>query len=115
SVRIDSPDRSGIGNSSISTDGSGVYVPIATIAFREYLMKYDPTGGFAWSFHMAGLGREIYGVGTAYRLATGSGALYVAGSLSRMGTSAGFISRVSTEPSLVLFGLNPPSSFLILG
>jgi hypothetical protein len=115
SVRIDSHDNSGVGDASISTDGSGVYVLIATIASREYLMKYDPTGGLGWSFQMAGLGRPIYGVGTAYRVATGSGALYVAGSLSRTSTSVGFISRVSTAPSLVLFGLNPPSSFLILG
>ena len=60
-------------------------------------------------------GNEIYSVGLAYRLSLTSGALYVAGSNGQNGNSIGFLSKVSTSPSLVAFGLNPPISFIILG
>ena len=115
-VRIDSPDGSGMGNSALATDSSGIYVSSATGSQREYLMKYDPQGGQIWSFQMS-RPRDIYGVGTAYRLATASGTVYVAGSLARengLSLSTGFISRLSSVASLVLFGLNPPLSFIIL-
>jgi len=114
-VRIDSPDSSGIGDSSIFADGSGVYVSMHSISSKEYLMKYGPEGGKIWSFQMQGRQRNIYGVGNAYRLSATSGALYVAGSVVQNGNSEGFVSRVSTSPSLVMFGLNPPLSFIVLG
>jgi len=115
-VRIDSPDGSGMGNSALATDSSGIYVSSATGSQREYLMKYDPQGGQIWSFQMS-RPRDIYAIGTAYRLGTASGAVYVAGSLARengLSLSTGFISRLSSVASLVLFGLNPPLSFIIL-
>lgn len=114
-IRIDSLDGSGVGDSSILADESGVYVSVDSIASREYLMKYDHQGNQAWSFQMGGVGNEIYGVGRAYRLSLSSGALYVAGSVGTRGNSIGFLSRVSTSPSLIAFGFNPPFSFIILG
>jgi hypothetical protein len=117
-VRIDSPDGSGAGDSSIVADTSGVYVSIVTIASREYLMKYDPQGGQTWSFRMGGSPREIYGVGGAYRLSTTPIILYVAGSLSLSNgpsPSQGFVSRLDPIPSLIFFGVSPPASFIFLG
>jgi len=114
-VRIDSPDGSGMGDSSIFADESGVYVSMGSVSSKEYLMKYGPEGGQMWSFQMQGRQKNIYGVGNAYRLSATSGALYVAGSVVQNGNSEGFVSRVSTSPSLVMFGLNPPLSFIVLG
>jgi len=114
-LRIDSPDGSGAGDSSILADGSGIYVSINSVASREYLMKYDHQGNQAWSFQMGRHGNEIYSVGRSYRLSLASDALYVAGSADQNGNSIGFLSRVSTSPSLVAFGLNPPLSFIIIG
>ncbi len=116
-VGIDSPDGSGMGDSSVATDSSGIYVSIVTTSQREYLMKYDPQGGQVWSFQLS-RPRDIYGVGTAYRVATTPGAIYLAGSLARatgLSRSTGFVSRISSSASLVLFGLNPPLSFITLG
>ena len=47
---IESPDGSGVGDSSNLADGSGVYVSISSVASKEYLMRYDHQGNHAWSF-----------------------------------------------------------------
>jgi hypothetical protein len=114
-VRIDSPDSSGAGDSSISVGTSGIYFSLSTAAGRDYLMKFDLNSGQQfWNFQV-GSPQEIYGVGTAYRVATFSDTVYIAGSMLQPNNSIGFLSRISSSSSLVLFGVNPPWSFMIIG
>lgn len=117
SVRIDSPDGSGTGDSSVSASPAGVFVCISTVASHDYLMGYDSgSGRQLWSFQLGTLAKQIYGVGTAYRLFATQDALYVAGSMRTPSYSTfGFISRVSPNASLIAFGVNPPWSFVVLG
>lgn len=113
-VRIDSPDSSGAGDSSISAGTSGVYLSLSTAGLRNYLMKFDLNSGHQlWSFQV-GSPSQIYGVGTAFRVATYSDTVYIAGS-TPINDGTGFVSQVSSSPSLILFRSNPPWSFIILG
>jgi hypothetical protein len=108
---IDSPDGSGLGGSSLAVDVSGVYVSLGTPGNREYISKYDLNGGKIWSFQMQSSAHFIGGA--AYHLSPGPGGPYVAGSVPD--GSAGLVEEVSSSPSLVFFGVNPPLSFLLVG
>jgi hypothetical protein len=88
---------------------------MSSVAGNEFLMKYDFSGGKVWSFQMAQSPVRDVG-GTAFRLATSSGSLYVAGAESNEHSlSEALVADVSSSASLVFFGVNPPLSFLILG
>jgi hypothetical protein len=108
--RIDSPDMSGVGDSAVAVDSSGVYVSLSTN--REFIMKYDLNGGRLWSFQMPISNDRNFST-KAYRLAAVTGRLYVAGSLPD--ASAGLVAEVGSSPSLVFFGTNPPLSFVLVG
>ncbi len=116
-VRISSPDSSGIDDSSVSVDSSGVYLSMSTAAIHEFLMKYDPNGNQIWTFQMA-RPRADYTLGHAYRLSSGPQGVYVAGSTtdpSGSFPSLALIALVAPSSSLVFVGVNPPWSFVILG
>jgi hypothetical protein len=109
--QIDSPDSSGVGESSLAVDSSAIYVSMGTPGDREFILKYDLNGGKLWSSQMQYSG-SLHGSVRGYRLATGTGGLYVAGSLPD--GSAGLVAEVSPSPSLVFFGINPPLSFVLI-
>jgi hypothetical protein len=109
---IESPDSSEVGGSSLAVDASGVYVSVATPRDREFILKYDPNGARLWSFQMQSSAYFINNV-AGYHLAPGPAGPYVAGSLSE--GRAGLVAEVSSSPSLVFFGINPPISFVLVG
>lgn len=112
------PDNSGVGDSIISVDSSGVYYSISTSGARGYLLKYDLQGELVWTLEMQSP-QEDYGVGrTAYRIAADNGSIYFAGSESEGSGSfhlKALVGELSPSPSLVFFGLNPPLSFVVVG
>lgn len=117
-TQIGAPDGTAVGDSAIVLDSSGVYVSIST-SFNEFLIHYDLQGHQVWNFQMQSAKEGLYG-GTAYRLATGSAVVYVAGSVPTSqtrvyGGSAALVAAVSPSPSLVFFGLIPPLSFVVVG
>jgi hypothetical protein len=118
SIQYGSPDDSGVSESRIAMDSSGVYVSMSSVAGREFLMKYDFSGGQVWSFQMAQPPAQDEVSGTAFRLTTSSGSLFVAGAVRNEigpGYSVALVADVNSSASLVFFGVNPPLSFLILG
>jgi hypothetical protein len=119
SVQYASPDSLGVGDSNAVLDSSGLYFCMSSIAGHEFLMKYDLSGNKIWSFQMPqSPGADLPADQTAFHLATSSGIVYVAGSVSdRSGhlSSEAMVVGVSSSASLFLFGVNPPWSFFLLG
>ncbi len=117
-VQIESPDSSGIDDSSLSVDSSGVYLSLSTVGSREFLMKYDLNGNQIWSLQMQPTIADYYTGSLAYRLSPGLSDVYVAGSVKDASgslPSRALVALVGSSASLVFFGLNPPLSFIILG
>jgi len=101
-----------------SADSSGVYVTETTGDGRGTVMKYDATGNHVWSFQWPwGTGKGF--LTKADVIAVQQESIYVGGDLStdvQTGVSdTVFIANVSESRSLVLFGINPPFSFFLLG
>ena len=114
---ISSPDSSGIYESWLSVDSSGVYLSLTTQAGAEFLVKYDLNGNRIWSLQMQHPTRDI-ALGYAYRLSSGPSGVYVAGSTSDASgslPSVALVALVAPSASLVFFAVNPPWSFVILG
>jgi hypothetical protein len=112
---IDSPDFTPIGaDTSLSLDSSGAYISFATAVNHEFVQKYDLNGHSVWSFQLQSPTHDESG-NTAFRLSASSGVLYVAGSIRSSQSMLAVVESLSSSPSLVFFGINPPWSFMILG
>jgi hypothetical protein len=98
----------------LSLDSSGAYISFATGKAHEFLQKYDLNGHSVWSFQFQSVTHNENGL-TAFRLSTGSGAVYVAGLINSNGNTLAMVGALSSFASLVFFGINPPWSFMILG
>jgi hypothetical protein len=103
-------DYSGNGYPQVTVDSSGVYVSIATAAGHEFLLKYDLKGGSVWTLQM-----QTPPYDEAFRLSAGTGGVFVVGSIQGPnGSNPALVALVSSSPSLVFFGVNPPLSFIII-
>ena len=105
SVQIAAPDFSGLGDISLSATTSGVYLMTTTSKDNTFLMKYNAgNGNQVWSFQIPAIGTH----------SVGQNGVYVGGSVSN---NAGYccdayIADFDQSNSLILFGMNPPYSFL---
>lgn len=115
STKIEPPDFTGTGGPNIVADASGIYLFLVTVPGREYLMKYDSNGSQSWSFLV-----QDHVKLDSYQVVTFNGLAYVSGSIFVPTAGGAFrisalVRVVSTSPSLIFFGYNPPWSFIILG
>jgi hypothetical protein len=111
SVQFSAPDHSGVESLGVSADSSGVYLAETTAHGATFLMKYDGNGGSLWSFETQSLSHTSSSLGVA----AGAGSIFLGGDLRIGNDLFGYVARFSQSSSLVLFGLNPPFSFLLLG
>ncbi len=96
----------GVFSSHVSADASGVYLYTDSDQ-APFAIKYDSSGNQVWSFQVdTGL---IPGEPIGSPITAGSNGVYVAGG----GVDAS-VREFSKSSSLVLFGLNPPYSFVVV-
>ncbi len=107
SRQFSTPYDSGTGV--MTADASGIYFAIQGIKGGGSILKYESSGNRIWSLELRA---------TLYAVAVSSNGVYVGGSTGGQSTtlSAGstFLARFWQSSSLVLFGLNPPLSFVLL-
>jgi hypothetical protein len=96
-----SPDGTTVGTPRISVDSSGIYIAITT-SFSGYLIRYDSNGSQVWSVGVPG---------SASAISARPDGVYVGGGTP---TNA-LLSKYAQSSSLVLFGVNPPFSFALVG
>jgi hypothetical protein len=109
---------SGVNEVRASADSSGIYLTETTGDGRGTMMKYDASGNHVWSLQLPwGTGKGF--LTKADVIAVQRESIYVGGDLMTdvpTGVSdTVFIANVSESSSLVLFGINPPFSFFLLG
>jgi hypothetical protein len=104
-IQSGSPDYSGITNSYLSADSSGIYLATATGVGQSFVTKYDPSGNRDWSIQLQVFPRDI---------SVGQNGLYVGGGATSGPGSNGVIAQYGLSSSLVFFGVNPPYSFVIV-
>lgn len=114
---FDSPDQSGVGLTFTWSDSSGLYVSFASGEGNGYVAKYDFTGHQQWIFETPnapplGITPRSTLVGSAT-----NGGFLLAGAVRQNSSRAtwGYVQDYSRDSSLILFGVNPPLSFFILG
>jgi hypothetical protein len=108
----------GVNEVRASADSSGIYLTETTGDGRGTVMKYDASGNHVWSLQLPrGSGKGF--LTKADVIAVQQESIYVGGDLSTnvpTGVSdTAFIAGISESSSLVLFGINPPFSFLLVG
>jgi len=96
----------------ISAVQSGVYLTVDTGGPNGFLMKYDSNGVQEWSVQIQKLVARIELASFSTVLSAGSAAVYI-GSSYHDGNL--FVAAISVVSSLVIFGINPPASFLVIG
>lgn len=106
------PDYSGSINPQVSVAQSSVYLSIYTSGGNGFVMKYANSGREEWSLNMQNVLPDGFTVRFHTVLAAGPWVLYIGGSDS---FSNSFIAALSSTSSLVFFGINPPTSFLLVG
>jgi hypothetical protein len=103
---IAAPDLTGIDDVHMSVDQSGIYFAMTTVR-SGFLMRYDTNGSQAWSVQIH---RRLNAISLA------QSGVYVGGDDGfSQGPLNAFVTEFSQSSSLVLFGVNPPFSFAIVG
>src|SRR6266516_1247440 len=101
-----SPDQTSVISALLWADPSGIYVSYESeVTSKGYVAKYDSNHNQAWNFET-----PISPLGP-FQVAYTAGELFLAGTVSQNA----FVQAFSGSPSLILFGLNPPISFVFLG
>ncbi len=103
------PDLSHAVRTLISMDPPGIYLLITTNGTREFVMRYNSNGNYVW---YAALEEGVGSFPPATISATNS-IVYVGGATHDSGQA--FITGLGQSSSLILFGVNPPFSFLLAG
>lgn len=97
------PDLSAAGTTLVCTENSGVYVLV--LSAYEWVLKYDANGNYNW--HSAGLpGGGVLHASISAR----NGVVYVGGATL---DHEAIIYGLAESSSLILFGIDPPLSFLV--
>jgi hypothetical protein len=109
-VRLPPPDYSAVERPRISADPSGVYMSTTTFARHTFLSRYDGNGNSVWSFQTQGSGSDPWYM----PISVGADRVYVGGSLDNGGFPDAYLASFTQSSSLILFGINPPFSFLLL-
>lgn len=99
---------------SISSDATGIYI-LATSRENQFVTKFDFNLSQVWSFILP------HGVRAGQLSAAGSNGFYIAGVTGialpgqrASGNPDAFVWEFSQYASLVLFGINPPYSFMVI-
>jgi hypothetical protein len=100
----DAPGGIGVQNPQISIDTTGIYLAMATYrsSTSGLLVRYDDNGNQVWSIEIPV---------SADAVSIGQNSVYVGGTSS----SAELLAKYDQSSSLVLFGVNPPFSFGLVG
>ncbi len=106
---LNPPDLTTVANLQMSVDSSGIYLAMTT-PNSGFLMRYDTNGGQDWSFRIPIVLNSV---------SVAQGGVYVGGhysftDMSGSGFWSGFITEFGSSSSLILFGLNPPYSFILV-
>jgi len=101
---FEAPDLSVVGPVRMSVSPSGIYL-VTTTTLGGYLIRYDTNGNQVWSVRVARLG-------SANAVSAGQNGAYVGGEVGPF--SDAFLSEYDQSSSLILFGLNPPYSFILI-
>jgi len=100
---FDAPDSSPfISSQGMAIGTAGIYVIATSYRQSNFLLRYDNDGNQIWSVQI-----PI----TANSLSVGQDAVYVGG----VASPNALLSKYSPSSSLILFGVTPPLSFLVLG
>jgi hypothetical protein len=108
----------GVNEVRASADSSGIYLTETNGDGRGTVMKYDASGNHIWSLQLP-WGTGTGGITPADVITVRQQSIYVGGTLRINGptgvSDTAFVARISESSSLVLFGINPPFSFLLVG
>jgi hypothetical protein len=113
-VTFQSPDRSEPVGALLWADSSGIYLSSSGGTYG-YIEKYDQNGNSLWTMKTPlppGTGLTSK---NDFLVTTGSGAIYIAGTVGASHGKLGLVQAFGASPSLVFFGVNPPFSFVLLG
>ncbi len=109
-TQFGAPDRTSTGSAPITVGQSGIYLLVGTsgseAGHHEFVMRYDARGNRVWS---------VSAQSSTNSFASGGGGVFLGGTLGPDQGSQAFLTRLSSSSSLILFGLNPPFSFLLAG
>jgi hypothetical protein len=98
---LSAPDHTHVDNLQLSVDSSGIYLAMAT-SVSGFLMRYDGKGNQLWSIQIPR---------TTNSVSVGQEGVYVGGASS----GSALLSKYGQSSSLILFGVNPPISFAVVG
>lgn len=101
------PVPGGVGDSRISIDTSGIYV-----LTNGYVVRLDLNGNEIWNLPLDTHEEVCLSFQGCTPIGVKQGAVYIGGKI-RDQRSTGFVQKISQTSSLIMFGVNPPISFLI--
>jgi hypothetical protein len=111
-VQLSSPNYTGFDRIGISTNPSGIYLSMPTGNGAVFLTKHDWNGNSQWSFQIQPL-RHLYS--PSLPIAAGEAGVYVGGVNYDNSGAKAYVAAFSHSNSLILFGVNPPFSFVMVG
>ncbi len=103
------PDLSDPDTTQISVDPPGIYLLVTTFGTREFVMRYNSNGNYVWYAAL----EEGLGSHPPATISAKNSIVYVGG--ATRDSRQAFITGLGQSSSLILFGLNPPFSFLLAG
>ncbi len=103
------PDLSDADTTQISVDPPGIYLLVTTFGTREFVMRYNSNGNYVWYAAL----EEGVGIFPPATISATNSIVYVGG--ATRDSRQAFITGLGQSSSLILFGLNPPFSFLLAG
>ncbi len=99
-VQSDNPDLSDAGRTLVSVDPTGIY-----LLEPRFVIRYDANGNHVWSVAL----KQVF-LGA---ISVGADRIFVGGTDPDAGRAV--ITSLDQSSSLILFGVNPPFSFLLAG
>lgn len=111
-AQISSPDYTGFDSPGISANSFGIYLSSVTGHGATFVMKYDGNGNSIWSFQMKALRHPL---SRSLPISVGENGVFVGGVLSKDNGDDAYVTEFSQSSSLILFGVNPPFSFVMVG
>ncbi len=106
-VESGTPDLSDAATTIVSVDYPGIYLLGMTNRAHEFVMKYDSNGNYVWRVAL-----DQVNHGPTAAISTTAGIVYLGGATP---DNKAIIAGLSESSSFILFGVNPPFSFLIAG
>jgi hypothetical protein len=110
-IRISSPNYAGLDSPGLSVNPSGIYFSSVTGNGATFVMKYDGNGNSVWSFQVQTLEHPF---SSSLPISAGNNGVFVGGAVSTDRGADAYVTEFSQSSSLILFGITPPFSFIVL-